>query len=185
MRALTRFGSIVVTAPAALVMVLWLARVAGREVALRFAAPIITTFVTIVALKFVMRATGGAFASTPLAFSAGAPSGHMGMGTVVYGGFTLLLLRRRRDAVSLSVAALTLFLLIAIGITRVTLHAHLPPDVAVGLLIGGSCAAWMAKTVTLPATLSEHDVARLLLIVAASIAIMHLSGLTLNSGKLI
>jgi membrane-associated phospholipid phosphatase len=184
-RAVTGFGDIAVVGPVAAAIALWLMRCVTRSAALRFAWPVAASFVAITLLKMVMRAAGGAFGGSAFALSAGAPSGHMAMSTVVYGGLSLVLLKRGCSPFAVLAAVVTVLLLAGIAVTRVTLHAHLPADVAAGLLIGCGCAVWMGKGVVLPARIGERDIAVLLLIVVVTAVATRLTGLRIDSAKFI
>ena len=70
------------------------------------------------------------------------PSGHVAAATIVAGGLACLLLRRR-----LMVATVSLLAAVIIGLTRIALGAHSPPEVVLGAIVGVSGAlalTWMA-----------------------------------------
>jgi membrane-associated phospholipid phosphatase len=182
---LTDCGNITVVGPAVIACWLWLRRRWGAAAAWNFIFPVALGFAATVALKFVSRWLGGSFGGTAFALSSGAPSGHVEMISAAYGGLAVALLRQSRQPLSLLAGAAVVLLLTGVAITRVTLHAHTPGDVAMGLAIGGAAAVAVARGVTAPAEPSSRQVAELVgLLVCVTLA-MQLSGLRIDSGKII
>jgi len=181
----TDFGNLAVVGPAAVAGWLWLAWRGGPAAAWRFIGPVAVMFVLMVGLKVLFRLAGGEFVGTPFALSAGAPSGHAEMTAAVYGGLTLALLRRCRGPLCLLAAALTAILLVGVAVTRVTLRAHTPADVAVGLLIGGACAVWIARGLELPRAAPRRYAAELVALLVVVMALMQLSGVRIDSAMFI
>jgi membrane-associated phospholipid phosphatase len=133
----------------------------------------------------VSRAAGSSLVGTPLELSTGAPSGHMAMSTVVYGGVVLMLLRRGPEPINLLTVLLVVATLIGIAVTRVILHAHTPADVAAGLLIGGACAMWAGRVAEVPPRETVRDVAQLVILLVGIVLLMQLSGLRFDSAEVL
>ena len=182
---ITSLGDLAVVGPAAVLVWLWLAYHRGLRAAIRYQWPVAVCFVLTVALKMVSRATGGSLQGTPFELSTGAPSGHMSMSTVVYGGVALMLLRRGPEPVSLLTFLLVVMTLTGVAVTRVTLHAHTLADVAAGLLIGGACAIWAGQVAEVPAHETARDVAQLVILVVGIVLLMHLSGFRFDSAAIL
>jgi membrane-associated phospholipid phosphatase len=183
--AITNLGNLAVTGPAALLIWVWLARHRGLRAALRYQWPVAACFALTVALKLVSRDACGCLQGTLLELSTGAPSGHMAMSTVVYGGVALMLLRRGPEPINLLTALLVVSALIGVAVTRVALHAHTPADVAAGLLIGGACAVWAGRVAEVPARETVRDVAQLVFLVVGIVLLMHISGLRFDSAEVL
>jgi membrane-associated phospholipid phosphatase len=179
--AITNLGNLAVVGPAAVIIWLWLLQRRGVWAAIRFQWPILVTFCMIVCLKEVSRSIGGGLEGTPFELSTGAPSGHIGMATVVYGGVALMLLRRGVEPIGLLAAVLAVMALIGIAVTRVILHAHTPADVAVGFVIGGACAIWASRGSEVPLQEPVRYVAELVLLVIGAVTVMHVSGFRFDS----
>ncbi len=183
--ALTDLGNLAVVGPAAIVCWFWLLRRWDTATALRFLFAFVATFVAISGLKVASRWTGGGFAGTPFELSTGAPSGHMAMTTLVYGGMAVLLLRLRRSRISLVAAAFSIFTLIGVAVTRVILQAHTPADVAVGFAVGCVSAAWVCRGAASSSNRPVQHTIELLAALAVTVLLMHLSGFRLDSAKFI
>jgi membrane-associated phospholipid phosphatase len=183
--AMTNLGNLAVVGPAAIASGLWLAWRGGRGTAWRFLKPVGVMFALTVGLKLLFRLLGGGFAGTPFALSAGAPSGHVEMTAAVYGGVALVLLRRCRAPICLLAAAPAAIILVGVAVTRVSLHAHTPADVAVGLVIGSICALWVAHGVAMPPDASRRYVTELLALLVVVVVLMQLSGLRVDSARFI
>ena len=179
--SVTDFGNIAVVGPAAVVVWLWLWRRRGLAAAFQYQWPVIATFIVTVALKIVSRRVGGAFQGMPFELSGGAPSGHMAMSTVIYGGMALMLLRRGVEPLGLLTALVTSIGLIGVGVTRVVLHTHTPGDVVAGFLIGGAGALWAGRVAAVPAREPMRHVAEILVGVTLMVLLLHLSGFRLDS----
>lgn len=178
---ITNLGNLAVVAPTAVLVWVWLVWRRGVGAAIRYQWPVAVTFVVTVTLKFVSRAQGGVFTGTPYALSIGAPSGHMAMSTVVYGGVAMMLLRRGAEPIVLLSTMLTVCVLAGVGVTRVILHAHTPADVLAGFLVGGTCAVWMGSVAEVPAREPVRYIGELAMMMAGVVLLMHFSGLRFNS----
>ena len=174
-RAVTDFGNLTVVGPVALAVVAWLGWRQGLAAAVRFAWPVLTTFALTVGLKIMSRAHGGCFAGTPFQLSTAAPSGHVSMSTVVFGGVALLLWRGRGERLGLLAGVLAGATLLSVAVTRVLLRVHTPADVLTGLLLGGACAIWVERAAALPTLQPVRRRAELLALVVAVAILVHLS----------
>jgi membrane-associated phospholipid phosphatase len=183
--AITNLGNLAVVGPAAVLIWVWLARHRGLRAAIRYQWPVAACFAVTVALKLASRESGGCLQGTLLELSTGAPSGHMAMSTVVYGGVALMLLRRGPEPINLLTALLVIATLIGVAVTRVILHTHTPADVAAGLLIGGVCAVWAGRVAEVPARETVRDVAQLVFLVVGIVLLMHLSGFRFDSAEVL
>ena len=183
--AVTNLGNLAVVGPVAVLVWVWLLWRRGLWAALRYQWPVAATFAVTLGLKLISRAVGGELQGTPFELSDAAPSGHMSMGTVVYGGVALMLLRRGPEPVSLLTALLVLIVLVGIGVTRVILGAHTPADVTAGLLIGGPCAVWVGLVAVVPPRESVREAAELVLLVTAAVVLICLTGLQFDSGAVL
>jgi membrane-associated phospholipid phosphatase len=182
---ITNLGNLAVVGPAAALVWVWLAWHRGLRAAIRYQWPVAACFIVTVMLKMASREAGGVLQDTPLELSAGAPSGHMAMSTVVYGGVALMLLRRGPEPINLLTALLVIATLAGVAITRVTLHTHTPADVAAGLLIGGVCAVWVGQVAEAPMRETVRDVAQLVMLLVGIVLLMQLSGFRFDSSEVL
>ncbi|MBV9736002.1 MAG: phosphatase PAP2 family protein [Acidisphaera sp.] len=177
---LTDFGNVAVAGPMAAVMAAWLwftgQRVLAGILALNMGCAVAATVV----LKEVSRTLGGEFYGTPLQLSTGAPSGHAVMSMVTYGALGVLFAVGSRGSLRVLAVALAGLLIVGVAVTRVTLHAHTPADVATGLILGGAFTALTA--VAARHTRGAWPAMTPLLIGVAVVALaMQVSGLRLTS----
>jgi membrane-associated phospholipid phosphatase len=183
--AVTDLGNLAVVGPAAVVCWLWLMRRWNSAISLRFLGAVLVTFVATCALKALSRLVGETLVGTPFELSTGAPSGHMAMCTIVYGGMAILLLRLNQSPVSLLAAASSVMTLIGVGITRVVVRAHTPADVAIGFLLGCAAVVWLCWSMPRPSRVHARHTAELLVLLVGIVLLMHLSGFRLDSAKFI
>lgn len=126
--ALTNFGDSAVLLPVATILLLWLGR---RASALWWVLGVATTAGLIAILKLY-------FLACPLGDNLQSPSGHAGLGVVVYGGFAAVIARDRpviwhRAALWCAVGGLVL----GIAASRLLLGLHSLPEVGIGCVVGG------------------------------------------------
>jgi membrane-associated phospholipid phosphatase len=183
--AITNLGNLAVVAPVAVLVWVWLLWHRGLGAAIRYQWPVATAFFVTVILKLVSREAGGSLVGTPLELSHGAPSGHMAMSTVVYGGVAMMLLRRGPEPISLLTILLVAATLVGVAVTRVLLNTHTPADVAAGLLIGAVCAVWAGRVAEVPARETVRDITQLVLLVVVVVLIMQFSGLRFDSAEVL
>ncbi len=176
---LTDLGNIAVAGAAALAALICLVCVARADLARRFGYAVAIAFVATAALKIVSQNLGPSFAGTIWALGSGAPSGHAAMAVVTYGGIAVLAARAGRGPPRAVALGLALAIVAAVAITRVTLHAHTPADVAAGLLVGTMSLAPLARR---PRELPAFSAGWLLGVVAAAAGLVHLAGLRVTSG---
>lgn len=141
---LTAFGNIAVAGPMVLVMVLWFWFARQRQLAQIIAINTGCAIAADIVLKEVSKTLGGEFFGTPFQLSTGAPSGHAVMSMVTYGGVAVLFAVGSAGMLRIAAIGLALVLIAAVAVTRVTLHAHTPADVATGLLLGAVFTALTA-----------------------------------------
>lgn len=72
------------------------------------------------------------------------PSGHTSLSATFYGCAALMISAAERQRTQLILFITSMLLVVAIGITRVLLHAHTPEEVFLGFAIGLCCVAWFA-----------------------------------------
>lgn len=70
------------------------------------------------------------------------PSGHASLSTTFYLCGSLMLSFKRERYVQLALVGAGALLVLAIAASRVWLHAHTPPEAALGMAIGLICVAW-------------------------------------------
>lgn len=179
--AITDFGNLAITGPVAAALLAWIAWRWGLAAAWRFAWPVAFVFAATVVLKMVSRSIGSSVPLGAFALSRGAPSGHMAMATIVFGGPTLMLLRRGLQPAALLIAMFTGAILVGIAVTRVTLHTHTPADVVAGLLLGGLAAIWLVRWLPVPPWVGRREIAELLALGVGVAVLMHLSGYRFDS----
>lgn len=127
MQYLTDFADQAVVLPVVIAIAIALAAQGWRRGALAWLATVAGTFTVMLLLKLVFLACWPVF--WPMDIHS--PSGHVAAATVVAGGLALLLLRRRLGI--LPVAALAGAV---IGLSRLVLHVHSPPEVVLGAAVG-------------------------------------------------
>ncbi len=181
-RSLTDMGNLAVVGIAGLSALLALLVQCRFSLALRLGACGAATFISTFALKLVSAHFGPHFRHTPFELTHAAPSGHASMAMVVYGGIALVCWRGAERRVGMAAALLALTVIACVAITRVTLHAHSPADVASGLLVGAVCLLLCRR---------ENDrVAKganlaLLIVVALAALALHASGMRISSDQFI
>lgn len=129
MRFLTNFGDLAILLPLAAAILLWLLATRSHRAALWWlmALALCAGGIALLKVYFVACASSGALQS---------PSGHSGLSALVYGGLAALLATRVEGWRRIAALCLSTLLIAGIALSRLVLHAHTPPDVVVGLLIG-------------------------------------------------
>jgi membrane-associated phospholipid phosphatase len=146
-QVVTDLGNLIVAAAGAVVLFSFVWLRISRLVALVFGVCLGGVALATAGLKL---ASGQLFPSPWLAgaleLSAGAPSGHVALATVVYGGAAVVWFQAGKGLSALAGVALAVLAVGGVSITRVTLGAHTVPDVLAGLLIGlpGLAVLWRA-----------------------------------------
>ncbi len=136
MRFLTDFADQAVVLPVVAAVAIALAALGWRRGALAWIAATAITFVVILLLKLGFLGCAPVFAPWALR----SPSGHTAAAAVVAGGLVAVL-AGRLAAVLLASALAAL----AIGLSRLELGLHSPPEVAIGALIGLAGAVALAR----------------------------------------
>ncbi len=127
MRFLTDFADLAVLLPLSACIFAGLLLFGWRRGALAWAGAVGVTLALMLALKLLFLGCGR--------IGALSPSGHTAAGTAIYGGVFSLWLRRRMAAwQAVLLAGGTVGL--AIGISRLAVHAHIPIEVAMGAAVG-------------------------------------------------
>lgn len=127
---LTAFGNVVVLALLSLCLSVWLAARVGRRAALLFVGCVGLVGCVTAALKILFSSCG------LQVWHVHSVSGHTSFSTVAYGGLGIVLAAGRGDTARRWIAALTLFWIAAIGVSRVLIKAHTPPEVLAGAMLG-------------------------------------------------
>lgn len=182
-RTLTNFGNLAVAGPLAALITVWLWTAGQRRLAQIVTINAVCAVAATVVLKEVSRTLGGTFFGTPLYLSTGAPSGHVVISLVSYGALGVLFAVGSRGALRVTVVALASLLVAAVAVTRVTLHAHTPADVAAGLIVGG-----VFTGLTALAARRNPDrwpaMTSLLITAVVLLLVLQVSGLRFNSTQL-
>lgn len=132
---LTSLGNSAILSAITAVAVLFLVLCRSYREALRFAAALAVTSVVITVLKIIFLSCGHNV------FNIRSPSGHSGLSMAVYGSYALLLYRVLGGWSRYIVAGALLLVPLAIGVTRIQLHAHSLEEVILGTLVGLGCLA--------------------------------------------
>ena len=128
----TDFGDTAVTVPLAALMGCFLVAARQQRLAVGWALAIVGCAGAIGGLKLVLAACGYSLGVPGQA----SPSGHTAMSVAVYGGYAAVIganLARPARALLIAGAAM---LIITIAVSRVTLGAHSPLEVWIGLAVG-------------------------------------------------
>jgi membrane-associated phospholipid phosphatase len=147
LQLITDTGDLMVTSALTLGLFVLLWRADDRRAALGLAFSFAACLGIMTALKVI-------FVSCGEYWHAGihSPSGHTSVSTVVYGALALVTDRIASKTGRFHPAAvLAALLVLAIGLSRILLHAHNPREVLVGLAVGLSCLALFAWTAQISA----------------------------------
>jgi membrane-associated phospholipid phosphatase len=181
---LTDFGNITVAGPIALLVVAWLWWGGARRLALAVGGSTFCALAAATMLRRLSRATGGELAGTPFHLTVGAPSGHATTSMVIYGAIAVLFAVGTRGALRTISVTVSVLVIIAVAITRVTLHTHSPGDVAAGLLLGALFAIPVALVARREPN-SMPPLTPLLLGVVLAVWVMQWSGIRFDSTGLL
>ena len=132
--AITNFGDAAVLLLLSALIAAWLLWSSGRRASLLWCGAVVFCTGMTAVLKTY-------FAACPVSsWQMLSPSGHTSFSTLVYGGAALSLAAGpdRRRWQRLLLLGLALAWALAIGWSRVVIHAHSGPEVMLGLLIGGA-----------------------------------------------
>jgi membrane-associated phospholipid phosphatase len=133
-----------------------------RRGAAAWAAAVVATFATMLALKLAFLACSQSFGTPDIH----TPSGHVAAATIVTGGLAALLPRRRASVLPVAVLAA-----VVVGISRLVLGAHSLPEVVLGAMVG--LAGALALPLLAGPPPSGLDVRRIAIIVAAVVVVFH------------
>jgi membrane-associated phospholipid phosphatase len=142
---ITDFGDTAVTVPLAALMLCFLVVAKKWRLALAWALAILGCAGMIGGLKLILDACGTSFATAGLA----SPSGHAAMSAVVYGGFAAVLGVNLAPAARAALIVCAAALIVAMPVSRVTLHIHTPTDAVVGLAVGLAAVAIIVAAVAI------------------------------------
>jgi len=136
---LTDFGDTAVLLPLSLVFFIWL-------LATHRAATALIWLLIVVACNFVIGALKLYFLACPAGDILRSPSGHTGLGILVYGSIALVLAAAtRRRWLRRLIVALGTALVVLIAVSRLMLRNHSPTEIAIGAAIGGVSLAVFAR----------------------------------------
>ncbi len=159
-QAFTDFADSAVLLPVAILLFLWLWFRQSKATALWWIAAVAACVGTTVIFKIY-------FDVCPLGADLRSPSGHTGFGTLVYGGLVAIVAAESQARQRLFVVAGGAIVILAIGLSRIAIHAHTATEVAFGLVVGcTSLALFVVSYVrhrNAPVALSWLIVAALLL----------------------
>jgi len=129
---ITDFGDSAVTAPLALLVLVFLFAAGARRLALAWALTLGGCAVVIGMLKLGFGACGHQLTFVRLV----SPSGHTAMSTAVYGSLALLIGVRLPPGQRRAVLIVAAIAVIVIAVSRVALHEHSRSEIAVGFAVG-------------------------------------------------
>jgi membrane-associated phospholipid phosphatase len=173
MQFLSDFADLAVILPAFLAVTLTLFASGWRQGAVPWAWVVAGTLTLVFLAKLATYTLPGLLGPAWGPWSLRSPSGHVASAAILYGGLSVLLLRRRMLALALALAVAVL-----VAASRVALRAHTIPDVIAGGALGlaGVVAlAWLAPPVP-----DRAGGARLVLpaVLASVVLLMHGERLT-------
>ena len=180
-RLLTDLGDFAVAAPAAALMAVWLWTEVDRSLSLVFAGCFAGLVAVVSALKIVAGAAAPSYVGQVWGVSTGAPSGHVALASLVYGGGALVLLRFARGASRIAGVSLGVAAVLTVAVTRVTQRHHTLGDVAAGLIVGAAFTWLFARTLTAAPHPQAPRTAWLLTALVAAPALVLASGLRMPS----
>jgi membrane-associated phospholipid phosphatase len=138
---ITDFGDSAVTAPLALLVMIFLFTAGERRLALAWMLALGGCAVVIAVLKLGFGACGHQLTFVHIE----SPSGHTAMSTAVYGSLALLIGARLPRGQGRAVLIAAMIAVIGIAVSRVVLHEHSRSEIVVGFAVGmGAVAVFRA-----------------------------------------
>ena len=135
---LTDLGDLLCVTAVAGVIAFWCWQQIDRLAAAAFAAAYALTFCVTAGLKMVSaNVARSPWETEAFGLSSGAPSGHVAMTMVAYGAAAYFCGKAARGWEALLGQAACLLVIVAVAVTRVTLHDHTIGDVIAGVTVGG------------------------------------------------
>lgn len=141
LRAVTDLGDSAFLIPASILLFIYLLYLDTPRTALIWAEAVAICILLTAAVKIGFRTC--ALASPP--WYVRTPSGHTSFGTTFYLCSALMLASGRRWQTRLALLAAGAAVAALIGASRVLLHDHTVPEVAIGFLVGAVAVAWFAS----------------------------------------
>ena len=168
---LTQFGNVVVLGVLSLWLALWIALRVSPRTALAWLAVVAAVGVVTAVPKIWFSACGYA------PWHVHSPSGHSSFSTVAYGGLALVLCAGESSGRKFAIGLLAALWVLAIGWSRVVVHAHTVQEVLVGIgvgVLGVAAFALMYRAGRHPGALWGVPAAMLVAVIAA-LPEMHLT----------
>ena len=138
---ITDFGDSAVTAPLALLILIFLSAARQRQLALGWMLAIGGCAVVIGVLKLIFGACGHELTIVHLT----SPSGHTAMSIAVYGSLALMVGARLPPDQRRTVLVAAAIAIVGIAVSRVALHDHSRSEIALGFVVGvGAVAVFRA-----------------------------------------
>ncbi|HZT89453.1 MAG TPA: phosphatase PAP2 family protein [Stellaceae bacterium] len=128
----TDLGDSAVTLPLAALILAFLLVLRQWRAAGAWIAMVVGCAMLIGGLKLVFGACGQLMPASGIA----SPSGHTAMSVAIYLSFALLLGRAAPPRLAAPIFAAAMVLIVAIGVSRIVLHAHDAVEVAIGFVVG-------------------------------------------------
>jgi membrane-associated phospholipid phosphatase len=153
----TGFGDVAVLTPLAAVLMIWLLLKGSFRCAGWWAISVLSCAIVIFVLKLV-------FYQCPPTPQLHNPSGHTGLSMLVYGAITLVTAAETKGVLQKTMLLGGICLILAIAISRLLLHVHSLPEVAIGLMIGAGAFSPVLPELSAP----RRRTAWVILLIAAS-----------------
>jgi membrane-associated phospholipid phosphatase len=178
----TDLGDLLCVSVMAGVLGFWCWRHVDRLSAVAFGLTYAAAVILTTGMKMISaQVSASPYDTPPFELSSGAPSGHVALSIVVYGAAAYLCGRAKGWEGVFGRAALLLVIL-AVSITRVTLHTHTIADVIAGAVVGGLIvAAPIALVWSRPRAPSPASARWLMIGMAGAAIFMLASGVRLSS----
>jgi membrane-associated phospholipid phosphatase len=143
MRFITDFADLAVLLPLALCLGSGFAWQGWRRGVVAWAIAVVATLATMLTLKLM-------FVGCAAALGGFSPSGHTSAGTVIYGGFIAIWLRRRGIPAVIALLPSAGAAAALIGASRIAVSAHSLPEVAVGAVVGAAGVVLLLRLAGMP-----------------------------------